>query len=434
MPRSPNATKNQRQGAEPSGMLDGVPRNAVLLGIVSFLNDLSSEMIGNLVPIFLRTVFGTAMVGVGVIEGVVASASSLLKPASGWLSDHIGRRKPGILLGYWLAACTRPLMAVSAASWHVLGLRFADRVGKGVRAAPRDALLADSASPEHRGKVFGFQRALDNAGAAAGLLIAALVLGLAVGSGEKAMLRTLFLIASIPGIAVVALVIWGLKEPRDAGDRHAARKADVPLRSAFTAPLIKWYIVVFVFWLGNSSDGFLLYKAATTLSSGKSLKDILWQVPLLAFVMSLCTSLVSTHAGAFSDRLGRRRVLVAGWLLYAFVYVAFGFTASAWGLYLLFAVYGLYYALTEGVERALVTDLAPAQGRGTALGIYHFVAGAAALPASIICGWLWELEALGENGPRVALGFGAACAFLAAVLMLILNPQPPAEGAIEKAT
>lgn len=423
-PSAPSPT-----GVDPNagGILSGVPRNAVLLGFVSFLNDMGSEMIVNFIPIFLRTLRPpVTMLTVGFIEGLVASLSSVLKPISGWFSDRMGRRKPGILLGYWLAACTRPLTAVSGAAWHILALRSADRVGKGIRVAPRDALIADSADPARRGKAFGVQRALDNAGAAVGLLIAAAVLFLVAGD-VQVRLRTLFWIASVPGIGVLALIVWGVRErARTAGAPEGSR-ASPPLRSVMGSPLLKWYAIVFVFWLGNSADGFLLYKAATTLTGSGSPEDVLWQVPVLAFVMSAVAALFSIYAGSLSDRLGRRCVLLAGWVLYALVYAGLAFAESAWAIYLLFGFYGLYYALTAGVERALVSDLAPPQGRATALGVYQFVAGVAALPASLICGWLWELKGLGDNGPKVALGFGAACACVAAVLLLVLNPRPSAD-------
>jgi len=290
-------------------LLTGVSRNVVVLGLVSFFNDLSSEMICNLLGIFLRMVLHTSMIYVGLIEGIVRATASVLRPASGWLSDRLRVRKPGILVGYWVAACARPLLAISGAAWHVLGLRFADRLGKGVRAAPRDALIADSTERAYRGKAFGLQRAMDNAGAAAGLLVAACVLYL-VSGGLGVKLRTLFWIASIPGIAVIALVVWGVREPPKP-QRPGPPKAGAPeaLGAVVEPHLLKWYLVVFIFWLGNSADGFLLLKAASVL------KMPIWQVPLLAFVMSVVTSLFSIRAGTLSDRMGRRRVIIYGWTL-----------------------------------------------------------------------------------------------------------------------
>jgi MFS family permease len=193
------------------------------------------------------------------------------------------------------------------------------------------------------------------------------------------------------------------------------------LRSILTPPLLKWYLIVFVFWLGNSADGFLLLKAASVMGGESKLGAALWQMPLLAFVMSAVAAVFSSHAGAASDTLGRRRVLLLGWLLYAACYAGFAFARAPWVFYVLFGVYGLYYALTGGVERALVSDLTPKGARGTALGAYQCVAGVAALAASVICGWLWGIEVIG--GPKAALGFGALCSLAAAALLLILNPM-----------
>jgi len=394
--------------------IKGISRNTLLLGVVSFLHDVGSEMVAPLLPVFLRTVLHASMPVIGLIEGVAESVSSLLKPVSGWVSDRTGRRKPLILLGYWLAACTRPLLALVGSPWHVLGLRFADRFGKGVRTAPRDALIADSTDPGYRGKAFGLQRALDNMGAALGMLAATLIL-----VGFTTNLRVVFWLAGATGLAAPCLVVFGVKERRDAAEPRPAAAGAVPEGTTAQAPvnpsLIKWYAVVFVFWLGNSADAFLILKA-------RLLGVPIWQIPLLMCVMNVVRALCATHAGALSDRLGRKEVILFGWLFYALVYVGFAFADSQHAMYVLFAAYGLYYAITEGAERALVTDMSPQKGRATALGLYHFTAGVAALPASVICGLLWQWQRLGIYGPRVALGFGAACALLASVLFVVLVP------------
>ena len=389
---------------------------------MSFFQDVGSEMVQPLLPVFLRTVLGASMPVIGLIEGVAQSVASVLKPVSGWVSDRMGRRRPAILLGYWLAACTRPLMAVAGSPWHVLGLRFADRVGKGVRTAPRDALIADSTDPAYRGKAFGLHRALDNMGAAVGMLAATLIL-----LGLTTDLRVVFWVAGVVGLVAPCIVIFGVRERRNAPESQQAEVGDVPggpaLGAAVNPSLVKWYVVVFVFWLGNSADAFLILKA-------RLLGLPLWQVPLIMCVMNVVRALCATHAGALSDRLGRKEVILFGWLFYALVYVGFAFADTQRAMYVLFAAYGLYYAITEGAERALVTDMSPQKGRATALGLYHFTAGIAALPASVICGLLWQWHRLGIYGPRVALGFGAACALLAAVMFAVLIPgrRRPAPG------
>ena len=409
----------------------GISRNTFLLGLVSLFNDVSSEMIAPLLPVFLKSVIGATTGAIGLVEGIAQCTASVLKPVSGWLSDRAARRRPGILLGYWISACARPLLSVSSVVHSVLLLRFADRVGKGFRTAPRDALIADSTPAGHRGKAFGFHRAMDNLGAAIGMLCAALIL-LTVTQN----LRVIFWIAAFPSLAAVMLVAFGIREQRDGGASSAERQSDpqpasaeVPARRPLEPGLLKWYVVVFIFWLGNSADAFLILKAGM---AGMRL----WQLPLLMFATSVVRTLVSMPAGALSDRIGRTGVIVFGWLYYAAVYAGFAVFTGPIALFVLFSAYGAYYGLTEGAERALVVDLAPQARRATALGIYHFVAGAAALPASIICGLVWQWKALGESGPAVALGFGAACALTAAVLLLILNPEgagqrggPPARSA-----
>ena len=417
----PRRRTRPRLTSEATGM-KGISRNTLLLGLVSFFNDISADMIGPLVPVFLRTVMGASMPVIGVIEGLAQFTASVLKPASGWLSDKTGRRKPIIFAGYWLATCTRPLMSVCGSAWHVLVLKFTDRVGKGVRTAPRDALIAESTAPGYWGKAFGFQRALDNLGAAVGLLAAAMLL-----MSVTTDIRVVFWLASIPGLVAVGLVLWGLRERGSAEgpsrgaedskqDDMRGRTAAAGTSRAFPPALRKWYAIVFVFWLGNSADAFLILKA-------RSLGVPIWQLPLLMFVMNIVRALGATHGGELSDRLGRRGVILCGWLLYVLVYVGFAFARSAEAMYILFGAYGLYYAVTEGAERALVVDLSPQEGRATALGFYHLAVGAAALPASVMCGLLWQWERLGQHGPAVALGFGAACALLASLLLLVWGPR-----------
>jgi len=401
-------------------LLAGISRNTLLLGLVSFFNDVSSDMIQpHLLAIFLSSVLNVSAAGIGLIGGITDAVASVLKALSGWLSDALRRRKPTILAGYWIAACARPLLAMSTSMWHVLVLRSADRLGKGARSAPRDALIADSTPEGYRGKAFGLHRALDTAGAAAGMLLAAFLLWRLGTDHLATSLRIIFLAASLPGILVIGLIVWGVREQANTAGQASRPAAMWHLKQALTRELVKWYAVVFLFWLGNSSDMFLILKA-------RGLGVALWQVPLLVFVMSVVYAGFSIPAGLLSDRLGRRAVIVAGWTFYALVYIGFAFAGTVWTMFALFAAYGLYYAMTGGAERALVADLAAPAVRGTALGLYHFVSGAAALPASVICGALWEWDRLGVYGPRVALGFGAACALLAIALLVVMNPKPRA--------
>jgi MFS family permease len=399
--------------------LKGISLNTLFLGLVSLLHDVGSGMVEAMLPVFIVSLPGATAVSVGWIEGVAQSASSLLKPVSGWLSDKFKRRRPAILFGYWIATFTRPLLAVSGAVWQVLFLRLADRVGKGARTAPRDALIADSTEPRYRGRAFGLQRAMDNLGAVLGPLAAVVILKL-LGDQEQDSLRKLFWIATIPGFAVIALVVWGLKEPADPPPEPAARGEGSHLSRALTPNLIKWYVVVFVFWFGNSADAFLILKAKPMMP--------VWQLPLLMVAMNGIRAAAATPAGALSDRVGRRALILTGWICYALVYLGFALANSSWMMFCLFGAYGLYYALTEGAERALVADLSSRVGRATALGVYHFAAGVAALPASLVCGWLWV-----RYSPRAALGFGAACALLGCVLLVILNPRPAAGSGAESA-
>jgi len=391
-------------------LLAGISRNTLFLGLVSFFNDLSSDMIHpHLLLVFLDSVLGVPAVAIGMVGGLSESAASLLKPVSGWLSDRLHKRKPAILFGYWIAVVSRPLLAVSTSFWHVAGLRFADRVGKGARTAPRDAMIADSTPARYRGKAFGLHRALDTGGAAVGILVSAAVL-YAMKANLEVCLRTIFLIASIPGLVLMGLIVWGIKEDGAPSPAAAPRPLLGHIKAAMTPDLARWYVVVFVFWLGNSSNMFLILKA-------RGLDMPVWQVPLLVFVMSVVHTVLSTPAGALSDRIGRRAVIVAGWVLYALVYLGFAVADAKWMMFALFGVYGAFYSLTEGAERALVSDMAPEEGRATALGLYHFVVGAAALPASVVCGWLWT-----RYGPPYALGLGAACALAACLLFFILRP------------
>lgn len=377
-------------------------RNVWALAAVSFLTDVASDMTYPLLPVFLASVLGASATAVGAIEGAAESTAALLKLASGWWSDRVARRKPLVVAGYGIASLIRPLIGLAQSAAQVLAIRVADRVGKGIRGAPRDALIADSVDPSVRGRAFGFHRAADHAGAVVGPLLAFVLLrwgGLD--------LRTLFLLTAIPGVLAVAAVLFGVREvPRTKPE--ASRKVDLkaPLGRRFWAFLS----VLLVFTLGNSTDAFLLLRAAD-LGIPAALVPILWA--MLHVVKSAC----STPGGALSDRIGRKPLLIAGWLLYAAVYWGLAQAREEWHAWALFAVYGIYFGLTEGVEKALVADLVPADRRGSAFGWYNLALGLGALPASLIFGAIWD-----RAGAETAFGFGAAMALLAAVAIAFVAP------------
>lgn len=377
--------------------------NVIGLGLVSLLTDASSEMIYPLLPLFLTRVLGAGPAFVGLIEGIAESTASLLKLVSGWLSDRWRRRKGLVLFGYALSSCARPLVAAAAAPWHVLAIRFVDRVGKGVRTSPRDALLADSTDADHLGRAFGFQRAMDHLGAAIGPLVAS---GLLSGLGWG--LRAVFWAAAVPGLFSLLVLAAGVTEvpPRP---RNPAGASGSPRQAAagFPGSFRRYLLVVVLFTLGNSSDAFLLLRAQEVGVGAAAL-------PLLWVALHVVKSATSTPLGGLSDRWGRRRVIRLGWLLYAGVYAGLAAATGPTALWGLVLAYGVYYGLTEGVERALVADLVPGPARSTAYGWFHAAVGLAALPASFLAGVLWQ----GWGAPW-AFGVGAALALAAAALLPI---------------
>lgn len=388
-------------------MAQKLPRNVIALGLVSLFNDASSEIIYPLLPMFLTGALGAGPAFIGLIEGVTESASSLLKLPAGWLSDRVGKRKGLVLFGYGLASLMRPGLAMAGAAWQVMGLRLVDRIGKGARSGPRDALIADSAPPESRGLAFGFHRAMDHLGAIAGALLSAWLLGLFHGD-----FRRVFWMAAIPGaIAVLILIVAVRESPVDPAlkpDRQAASPpASGQFTRRFTGNFKSYLAVLLLFTLGNSSDAFLLLRAQ---QSGVGVT----MIPLLWAALHVSKSVFSLLGGGMSDRLGRKRLIVGGWMVYAFIYLAFAVANTPLQIWVLFSCYGIYFGLTEGVEKAFVADLAAPQMRGTAFGLYNLIIGIGALPASLLTGWLWQ-----RFGAGWALGAGASLSF-AAVLSLHL--------------
>jgi MFS family permease len=376
-----------------------LPRTVWLIGLISPLNDSASEMIYPLVPLYLASVLTAGPRALGIIEGIAEATASLLKLFSGVVVDRTRRAKPWVVCGYALAGFSRPLIAF-ATNWPgVLALRFADRVGKGLRTSPRDALLAGSVEPDARGLAFGLHRAMDNAGAVAGPLLAALLLGL----GWP--LRDVILFALLPAVLCLIMAMM-VKEPKQGGP-HPARHPFRWRMNAMPLPFKRYLMVLALFTLGNSSNMFLLLRAREL-----GLPEA--QVPLAWAAVASIAMLFSTPLSALSDRIGRVQMIVAGWAAYGLFYLGLGLMppGAPYMLFALFAFYGIFMAATEGVEKALVADLAPKALLGTAYGWFNLTAGLLLLPASLIFGELYQ-----QAGALAAFAFSAACALAAAALL-----------------
>ncbi len=393
--------------------------NIFFLGLVSFLTDISSEMIFTLLPLFLANILGAATIVIGFIEGVADSTASMLRIFSGWLSDKLKKRKSLAFIGYGLSTLAKPFMLIATTWGLVLGVRFTDRLGKGLRTAPRDALVADSVSAEERGRAFGFHRAMDTSGAAAGLIVAAVVVFLLQrGSLELSRItyQWLVLIGIIPAALALLMFLFireakrGSNEPNcpDANKCQPYDKSFRNTKAGFDLRFNLFLGIMFLFTLGNSSDAFLILRAQNV---GNCVVHIL----LMLILFNVVYAATSLPAGILSDRLGRSRIIVLGWLIYAFTYLGFALASVSWQIWFLFALYGVYYGLAEGVARAFVADLVPEDRRGTAYGLFHGVVGITLLPASIIAGWLWQ-----AIGPAAPFYFGAGLAFLAMLGLLAL--------------
>jgi MFS family permease len=374
-------------------------RSVLALGWVSFLTDVSSDMIYPLLPAFLTKTLGAGPAAVGLIEGVAETTASLTKIGSGIWSDRARRRKPIVVLGYVIAAVARPLVGFARLWSQVLAIRFTDRVGKGIRTSPRDAFLADIVPIERRGRAFGLQRAMDNAGAVVGPLVAALLLKLAFVDE-----RGVFLLAAVPGFAAILVLLLAVPNtPRRSG---GVSDAAVP---AGKLPASFWRVVaIFAFFtLANSTDAFLLLRAQ---DAGVAL----WQLPLLWSFFHAVKTATGVPGGALADRAGRVPAITIGWLVYCVSYAGFAFVSAPLAVWALFAFYALFFGLTEGSERAFVADLVPERLRGRAYGMFYAAIGLTALPASVIFGLLWK-----RFGPRVAFLTGAAVALAAAVALWV---------------
>jgi MFS family permease len=412
------AETNAKSDAKPEGRpsIRQLPRNVWAVGLTSFFMDISSEMVINILPLFLANVLGVQTSIIGLIEGIAEATASILKLFSGWLSDKMGGRKWLAVLGYGLSAVSKPFFYI-ASSWELIaGVRWADRVGKGIRTAPRDALVADSVSKEVRGLAFGVHRTMDTAGAMVGVIIAVVVVWLAQKNTldlSKSTFQTLVLISLLPALLAVLSLVIGAKDVPVKGQRAAPKFS---LRS-MGRPFSIFLVIVSIFTLGNSSDAFLVLRAQNL---GVTVIGIL----VMLVMFNLIYSLISTPAGSLSDRIGRRRLITGGWLVYALIYLGFAFAQAAWQVWALYVIYGLYYGLAFGTANALVADLAPEELRGTAYGTYNAIIGILAFPASVIAGLLWQGAGTWKGfGPSAPFLFGGTLALIAALLMAFWLPR-----------
>jgi MFS family permease len=378
-----------------------LPRPVWLLGWVSLATDSATEAIYPLLPFFLTQVLGAGAISLGIVEGAAEAVNSILKIISGRMADRVERKRPLVLFGYTVSSLARPFIAITRSWTQVFAVRVLDRVGKGVRGAPRDAMLAAVTPAGSRGRVFGFHRAMDNLGAVTGPILATVFLFF-----YPDRYRTLFALTIIPGAIAIALILLIREDPVNAAPpvAQAFRPASAPLGKPFTA----FMLILTIFTLGNSTDAFLLLKLTDAAGSAK-------YVPAMWAGLNFVKAIVSFVGGAWSDRIGRRSVIGLGWLIYAIVYGGFAFSNSIGVLLSWFLVYGFYFGFAEGTEKALVADLAPAESRGLAFGIYTAVQGIGAFAASVLFGLIWN-----AYGAGAAFGVGATLALVATVLMFII--------------
>jgi MFS family permease len=385
------------------------------MGLTSLLTDISSELIFTLVPLFLSDVLGATSTLIGLVGGLSDSADSLFRIFSGWFSDKIGKRKLLTTLGYSISTVAKPFMLLANSWGAVIGVRLGDRIGKGVRTSSRDALIADSVEAKERGRSFGLHRAMDTAGAVIGLIIAAVIVYMIPGDKfhlERNAYHWMIIIGIIPAVLAVVVLLTLVHERK----KLAATVKDGISKPAAITPFSKQFILYLIimalFTLGNSSDFFLILDA-------QHVDTPLLQVVLMLVLFNLTYALISTPMGVLSDKIGRKRVITIGWLIYGLVYLGFALSGSIWQIWVLFAVYGIYYGICEGAAKAFVADMVPVERRGTAYGLYNGVVGLMALPASLIAGVLW-----GNIAPAAAFYFGAGLALLAMVgLMFIIKER-----------
>jgi len=423
------------------GMRAALPRNVLVLGLVSFLSDASSDMIIWTMPFYIA-LLGGGFVWVGIVEGVRDGVASLATIASGFLSDRSRKRKAFVGLGYALSTLVKPLLALAAVPWHVAALNGLERVGKGIRGAPRDALVAEAVDTAHRGKAFSFHRMMDHAGAAlgqvAGLLLVVFLFpyfrtiaerGSTWVTNASDVFRFMYILSAIPAALAVLAIVLLVRER--AG--QVAKKVELRFRAAYDRRF--WWLLaaIVVFTLGNSSDMFLMLRAGQVLGYPVTFTaaeheaiarqwNFPWQLPAMFLVLSLAKMVFTLPGGLLADRIGRARTLVLGWAVYAVVYILFGLASQAWQVWALFVAYGLFYGFTEGVQKAVVADFVRPEVRGAAYGLSYFSEGVAKLVASPLFGALWALLAAtqgADRGAALAFGFGGACAAAACVLLVV---------------
>ena len=395
-----------------------LPRNVWAVSLTSFFMDISSEMVINILPLFLSNVLGVRTSIIGLIEGIAEATASLLKVFSGWISDRIGQRKWLAVAGYAVSAVAKPFFYFADSWARVLAVRWADRVGKGIRTAPRDALVADSIDENQRGLAFGFHRAADTGGATVGLIIALAVIWVAQKAAtelELSTFRVVVAVSIVPAVLAVLALAFGAR------DVAVTQKQERP-RITFKGlgrPFLIFLFIVGVFDLGNSSDAFLVLRAQ---SLGVSVIGIL----AMLITFNLVYTIVSTPAGALSDRIERRRVIIGGWIAYAVIYFGLALANDGWQVWLLYALYGVYYGLAYGTSKAMVADLVPKEVRGTAYGTYNAVLGLLDFPASLIAGILWQgLGSWQGFGAPAPFLFGACLSLVAAIMMVWWKPPAP---------
>ncbi|HWF44028.1 MAG TPA: MFS transporter [Candidatus Kapabacteria bacterium] len=393
---------------------DRLPPNVIWLSLAAMFNDISGEIVQRGLPLFLSATLGVSKSLIGLIEGLADTTASLLQVVSGWYSDRWASRKTVAGAGYTMTALARPMLYF-ATTWVLpLFAKFLDRAGKGIRTAPRDALIADSVAPEMRGRAFGLNRALDPAGAVIGALLAASFLYFWHGSNAVSISghqwKLLMIIAAVPSV-IAALIVFIIvrEEKRD-------RKMPPPIRQIFSVGRDKRFrkllFVVTFFTLGLSSDAFLVLRA-------QSLGISIWAIFVIIALFNLVTTLSAYPAGILSDRLSRRAIIRAGWITYALIYLGFAFATQAWHIWALYIAYGMFYGLTEGVEKAFVADLVKPEERGAAFGIYNGAVGVAVLPASLIAGLLWQYY-----GPAAPFLFGSVIAIVATLWISTVQELP----------
>jgi MFS family permease len=380
--------------------IGSLSRSAIIIGFVSLLSDISGEMIYPILPLFLTETLHVPATVLGLVEGIAVGASTAIGGLSGWFSDRLGRRKPVAFVGYALTAATRPIIAAAQVWPVVLGARFAERFGKGIRNAPRDALLAESTSEQFRGRAFGFERAMDSAGAVIGPLLALLLVG-----GFGLAPRSIFLISGLPAALSALLILTVRERKRDTAESESRVRFSV---RGTTPEFKRLLLVTAVFGVANSANAFLILRSEQLGLNRK------WTILAYALYNAIA-SLAAMPAGAASDRFGRRNILIVGFIIYAVSYAGFGAANAGWMVWPLFAIYGLFPALTEGVGKAMAVDSAGTAGRATVIGIYSMVVGLTGIAASYVGGLFWD-----RVDPSATFYFGAALAALAAVLSVKL--------------